>query len=182
MCDSISPTNISRRSFGGMAAAAASLALLPSGARAADVDHLAIQCIDFRLVNYANGFFNGKSGPREKDKFDLISLAGASLAGATTGMFNATKAGFWQQMDVAIPLHTIQRVWVLDHMSCGAYEAEFNGGRPMPPAVERQKHIETMGRLKSEFARHYPRIPVEFYLAAAPGTHPYPAVPERIVI
>lgn len=182
MCDSHETTNISRRSFAGMALATAGLVFVPFRAEAAQVDNLAIMCIDFRLVDKAIEFFDSKAGHEPHEKYDLIALAGASLAGATTGMFNKTKRGFWQQVAAARKLHTIRNVWVLDHMSCGAYAEEFNGGRPITPPIERIYHMGRMHKLKSEFAARQPGLNVEFYLAAAPGADPYPFPPERMPI
>lgn len=185
MCDANHSTDISRRHFAGMALAGAGLAMWPLGARAAQTDNFALMCIDYRLVSNAINFFNHDPGPGEGD-YDLVALAGASLAGASPKMFRPTVHGFWQQVGAARKLHEIKKVFVLDHMSCGAFAEEFNKGKPLEPDDERDLHIKMMRRLRAEFiARErrgeLPKLELEFYLMAAPIVGPQPP-PERMHI
>ncbi len=131
MCDLHPATDLSRRRFGGMMMGAAGLALVPFGARAKAIDSLAVMCIDYRLVQaYVGFFFDGEDGPGKKN-YDLVSLAGASLAAGSKGLFARTVDVFYQQVGAAWLLHTIKDVIFVDHMGCGAYREEFNGGKPV---------------------------------------------------
>lgn len=182
MCDSHC-RNISRRGFGSMALATAGMSLLPFAARAAQVDHLALMCIDFRLVDKAIAFFDSKTRRQPPSKrYDLVALAGASLASSATQLFEPTTHGFWQQVFAADKLHDIKKVFVLDHMGCGAFKEEFNGGQDLPPAREHALHVDMMTALSARFKAYYPELAAEYYLMADPNTVPYPAEPERIDI
>ena len=190
MCDSHdTKTDISRRGLGLMTLAVGGLSLVPFGADAAGakakVDNLAIMCIDFRLVNRSISFFNSRTGPQPPTNrdYDLVALAGASLAGVAGGLFEPTTHGFWQQVFAADHLHDIKRVIVLDHMGCGAYNEEFNGGGTLPAPRERELHIQMMTALNAKLRAYYPRLTTrEFWLWANPNTVPYPPQPERIYV
>ena len=196
MCDSHdTKTDLSRRGLGLMALAAGGLTLVPLGANAAGekplvkakakVDNLAIMCIDFRLVNKSILFFNSRTGPQPPTNrdYDLVALAGASLAGVANGLFEPTTRGFWQQVFAADHLHDIKRVIVLDHMGCGAYNEEFNGGNDLPAARERALHIDMMTALNAKLRAYYPTLTTkEYWLWADPKTVPYPPQPERIYV
>src|ERR1700690_4492541 len=120
MLGSHHPHNISRRNFAGFVAAGTGLSLLPLRAStAADPTTLCIMCIDCRYVNNAVSFFNQRVvGPQN---YDLVALAGASLAAKLT-TFPGTFAGMWEEVSVATLLHrNIKNVIVLDHRDCGAY-------------------------------------------------------------
>lgn len=152
MCTDHRVHGISRRSFAVMALAGAGVGLIPFDARAAgQIDALCIMCIDYRLVDRGVSYFDGYVGP---GNFDIVALAGASLAGVSPRVFVPTGPGFWQQMNVARDLHTISRVIVLDHMECGAYWAEFNGGQPMKPEDEYPLHVQVQNKLTSAFRTH----------------------------
>lgn len=176
MCTNHSLHGISRRSFALMTLAGASL--IPGLAAAAEIDALCIACIDYRLPDSDIYFFDRTSG---RQNYDLVALAGASLAGSSKGLFAPTVPGFWQQVDSARLLHKIQRVIVLDHMLCGAYKEEFSPDKPLPPEIEKQLHIESMTALKRTFdTRDWgpsgkPPKGLEFFLAQPP-VPPQPSV------
>ena len=120
-----------------------------SSAFAAPTDALSIMCIDHRFVTRTIGFFN-RPPQAGAERYDLVALAGASLAGVAEKL-EETVPGFWQQVATAAGLHHIHRVVLLDHMKCGAYEKEFNNGNEMPPAVERAHHRDTWVKVAAEF-------------------------------
>jgi len=141
---------ISRRGFATMAAVGAGLSLLPIRARAAGVavEAVCIMCIDYRLVDEGVKFFDGEL---EHKPYDLVALAGASLAGVSQ-MFPASVDALWNHITIAHTLHSIKRVLVLDHRKCGAYEQEFgqhynqDGG-----AGEFAQHQQVMQRMRTQF-------------------------------
>jgi len=60
-------------------------------------------------------------GRQLTNNYDHVVLAGASL-GAVSYKFPGWDATFWEHLDVAIKLHHIRKVIVLDHRDCGAYK------------------------------------------------------------
>ncbi len=97
-------------------------------------------------------FFNKDAAfvANELDLFkdaDNVALAGASLAGVSE-KFVKSREAFWEQLQIAKDLHSIQTVVLIDHMECGAYKAEFEKpGEDWTPETERKKHFEVMNEL-----------------------------------
>jgi carbonic anhydrase len=132
---------VSRRGFGSMLAGAAGLSLLPLAARAGTVDTLCVTCIDYRFVNRDVTWLNTELG-LQFDNYDIVALAGGALAAIKTAVPQTT-AGFWDQIKIAISLHHIKKVVLVDHMDCGAYRVAY--GTPpsnpqLPPAEELARH------------------------------------------
>ncbi|MGH6871566.1 MAG: carbonic anhydrase [Rhizomicrobium sp.] len=169
----------SRRDFAGLAASAAALTLIPMRSWAADVklDALCVMCIDYRLVDRAVKFFDSNVGP---EKYDLVALAGASLA-AVGPAFPASNAAFWSHIDIAKSLHNIQKVVILDHRECGAYKVQYGTLYAGNGAPEYEQHREIMKLVQGEFERRKVGLPCEFWLMpVAPGEPvPVPLLPEK---
>ena len=97
---------------------AALLTTLPLAARAAGhADVLLLSCMDYRLMDEVSAYMQGRG---LKDAYDHVILAGASL-GALTDKRPDWGRTFFQHLDVAIQLHKVKKVMVVDHRDCGAY-------------------------------------------------------------
>ena len=113
-------------------------------ARAADAtDALLLSCMDFRLMQDVERYMAGR-GLRKK--YDHVVLAGASL-GAITDKVPAWNQTFWEHLDIAIKLHNIQRVVLLDHRDCGAYKVILGAEHAKDPKVEKDTHAAQLKRL-----------------------------------
>ena len=166
MCQSICLTAITRRGFA--ASTIGGLSLLPFVAHAAaNIEALAIMCIDYRLVDDAVRFFGDKRHLRKE--YDLVALAGASLA-AVAPAFPASNAAFWDHISIAQQLHNIKRVVMLDHRQCGAYKVQFGSHYAEGGAVELEQHREIMRLVAAEFERRKINLALEFNLMAVDGT------------
>ncbi|MBV9692068.1 MAG: hypothetical protein JO261_00070 [Alphaproteobacteria bacterium] len=190
MCNS-DHHGFTRRSFAGLALAGATSLALPRDAWAADtwrkedvvLDALCLMCIDYRLPSASVSAFDnvagGYPGPGPR-KFDLVALAGASLAATSETTFLPSAAGFWQQFGAAWALHSVQKLIVLDHMECGAFNVQFNNGVKLPYDRELELHKQQMRRLKQILPQHARAVgapetmPVEFWIYLTPDdvTHP----------
>ena len=113
-----------RREFLRTAILGAGATALVSGLNSAEVfaagktDVLLLSCMDYRLVSATHRYMDrrGLAG-----KYDHIVLAGASL-GAITDKFPDWNTTFWDHLKLAIDLHKIHTVMLLDHRDCGAYK------------------------------------------------------------
>ncbi len=157
--------SMNRRAVLAMAAGTAGLNLVPGRAEAATVTSLAITCIDYRLVDDAVHFFDGK---KMTNDYDQVSLAGASLA-AVSDKFPSSNAAFWDHIGIAKTLHHIKKVIVVDHRDCGAYKVAFGKDYKADPAGETAQHKGVMQTLKAELAKRHPDLQAEFYLMALDG-------------
>lgn len=148
--------------------AAAALAGLPPlrSARAGQTDALLLSCMDYRLMDDVGHYMDGIG---MTNKYDHIILAGASL-GATTGKFPAWNQTFWEHLGVAIQLHHIHKVFVIDHRDCGAYKVVYSYDYGQDRAAETKIHSETLHLLGATIKQRHPEIKeVELLLMGLDG-------------
>lgn len=161
----------SRRSFlqtavlGGGAAMFASM--LPAGVAGAAgrTDALLLSCMDLRLMDDIERYMSGRG---MRDKYDHIVLAGASL-GAVTEKYPAWNKTFWEHLDIAIKLHQISNVIVMDHRDCGAYKVILGEDFAKDPAKETEIHAKTQHALSAAIKKQYPNLVVETLLMGLDG-------------
>lgn len=179
MCDHDHSGDLSRRGFGGLILAGAASSILPATAEAAGdcptvtpVPALGVMCIDYRLPTPSVDFFNRQIGVK---KYDIMALAGASLACGSEHAFEKTVEAFYEQVKAAWTLHRIQRVVFLDHMSCGAFKVEFNNACDFnPPSAEYAYHLQVKQRVLTEFPTRtrqmgLPAIGLDFWIIMDPA-------------
>jgi len=147
-------------------AGAAGLALAPLPAFAGHAEALVLTCIDYRLVDDAVKFFDGKHLTGE---YDQVSLAGASLA-AVSDKFPSSNGAFWDHVQIAKTLHHIKEVIVLDHRDCGAYKVAFGDKFAGEKSAETAQHKAVMAKFKAALAKKHPDLGAAFYLMALDGS------------
>src|SRR6266849_645836 len=109
-----------RTAIVGGGAAAFGTALWPLRVFAAGhTDVLLLSCMDYRLVGKTRSYMVRRH--LGEQKYDHIVLAGAAL-GAVTDKFPEWNKTFWDELGLAIDLHEIHKVMILDHRDCGAYK------------------------------------------------------------
>ena len=134
-----------------------------SAKEGAKCEVLLLSCMDFRLLHHvANQMV--KLG--HKEDYDHVILAGSSL-----GANNKVKPGwgqtFWDHVALAVGLHEVSKVVVIDHRSCGAYQKVF--GRDAYAAKEKEHHTTQLQGLKKQIKRRHPTLNVELYLMDLSG-------------
>ena len=153
---------------GAAASLAAAAGLAPSAARAGGkVEALLLSCMDFRLMDDVERFMSGPLSLR--NNYDHVVLAGASL-GAVTDRYPAWNETFWGHLDVAIQLHGIHRVVVLDHRDCGAYRVILGKDLAGDPAEERKVHAAQAQALRAKILEKHPKLDVDLGLMALDGS------------
>lgn len=151
--------------LGGGASLLAAISWLPQ-ARAADAtDVLLLSCMDFRLMDDIERYMSDRG---LRDKYDHIILAGASL-GAITDKYPAWNRTFWEHLDIAIKLHNIHTVIVMDHRDCGAYKVILSAEHAKDSRVETDTHAAQLKSLKGMINDKYPKLKVEMLLMALDG-------------
>lgn len=182
------PAGNGRREFlklaalGGGASLLSVGALLPRESRAAGAtEALLLSCMDYRLMDDVERYMAGRG---LQNKYDHIVLAGASL-GAVTDRFPAWNQTFWEHLDIAIQLHAIRRVIVMDHRDCGAYKVVLGAAHAKDPETEKAAHFQQLARLRGLLKDKHPQLEVEILLMALDGKveavggdaamHPHPS-------
>jgi hypothetical protein len=161
-----------RRQFLQLAALGAGASLLaatvwPSKARASgQVDALLLTCMDYRLTDSIELYMEQRG---LQDKYDHVVLAGASL-GAITHKYPAWNRTFWQHLDIALQLHHVPKVIVVDHRDCGAYKLIFGPESASDPELETRTHAEQLRDLRRAINTQYPELQVETLLMSLDGT------------
>jgi carbonic anhydrase len=120
---------------------------------------LVLSCIDPRFTAHLASFLR-----HEKDvlhDYDLVTLAGASL-GVTQTKYPCWRSMFFKHIDLAIALHGIKTIWVVDHLDCGMYKQTL--GRD-----DEESHTEQLFALKATLKRKYPRLGFRGYLMDTKG-------------
>ena len=167
-CSCHAAPGLDRRRFVGLAGTAALVGIFaPRLVRAAGgTDALLLNCMDYRLTAKTTDYMSsqGLAG-----KYDQVILAGASL-GAVTHKYPDWGHTFRQHLGVAIELHHIHEVIVIDHRDCGAYKVILGKDYAKHPAEETKIHTEMLHRIRREIAHQHPKLGVRLGLMALDGT------------
>ena len=119
---------------------------------------LVLSCIDYRFIDKTIEFLKQDCCI---DAFDHTILAGASLG------FNQTEYTSWKltllnHIDLAIKLHDIKKIVVVDHEDCGAYKI-FHPDIIQNPLVEKKYHCLNITQFIETIKGLYPHLLVEGY-------------------
>lgn len=142
-------------------------AVLPTGVANAGghTDVLLLSCMDFRLMDDIERYMSARG---LRDKYDHIVLAGASL-GAITDKYPAWNKTFWDHVGLAVNLHQIRKVIVMDHRDCGAYKTILAEDFAKDPAKEKLVHREKLKELAGLINKQHPKLEVELLLMSLDG-------------
>ena len=160
-----------RRSFlrlGALALGAAALPVWGAGRpifAAGNTEALLLSCMDFRLMDDITAYMERR---KLTNKYDHVILAGASL-GAQTSQYPAWAETFWQHLDVAIQLHHIHKVILLDHRDCGAYKVILGKDFSKDPAEETRVHAEQLKKLETAIRAKHGDLGVDTLLMSLDG-------------
>jgi carbonic anhydrase len=138
---------------------------LPVRRAGAATDALLLSCMDYRLIDKTERYMSGRG---LRNKYDHIILAGASL-GALTDKYPAWNQTFWEHLQVAIQLHQIHKVILLDHRDCGAYKVILGEDFAKDRAKETTAHAEQLQELRKRIGAQYPTLEVETVLMSLDG-------------
>ncbi|HVK08938.1 MAG TPA: hypothetical protein VM597_09205 [Gemmataceae bacterium] len=118
---------------------------------------LLLGCMDLRLLDETLAFMNRDN---LTNRYDHVILAGAAL-GALGGLrpeHGHWRKTFFDHLEVAVALHSIQDVYIMEHRACGAYGKFLGtygqfGDTPEELARETAAHRKYAGLLTAELAK-----------------------------
>ena len=142
-----------------------SLLRTPTVRAGSQTDILLLSCMDFRLANETEEYMTHQG---LRDKYDHVILAGASL-GALTDKYPSWGKAFREHVDIAIKLHQIHKLVVIDHRDCGAYKVLLGEDFSKDPARETAIHETKMLELAKSVKKDFPALEVELLLMGLDG-------------
>lgn len=175
MTDSIDHRNccraghLARRHFlrlslvGGAIAPLAATLPAPSAQAAGTAEALLLSCMDYRLVDDIVRYMDGRG---MNNQYDHVVLAGGSLGAVSDKL--AWGKTFWDHLNVAIKLHHIRKVLILDHKDCGAYRVVF--GRDFTGEEELLVHRAQLNGLRIAINERHPDLEVETLIMDLDGS------------
>ncbi len=137
----------------------------PLGALAGATDILLLSCMDYRVVVETERYMTRRG---LRNKYDHIVLAGAAL-GAVTDKYPEWNKTFWDELGIAVDLHHIHKVMVLDHRDCGAYKQILGEDFAREPKKETEVHAVQLKRLRELINEKNERLEVELLLMSLAG-------------
>lgn len=141
--------------------------LTPGVARAAGhAEALLLTCMDYRLTDDVTRYMDARG---LTNKYDQVILAGASL-GALNDKFPTWNEVFWTHIDLAVQLHEVHRVIIIDHRDCGAYKLVLGEATVKDADTELKTHVKQLYALRSQIVTRHPHMEVELGLMALDGT------------
>lgn len=126
---------------------------------------LLLTCMDYRLHDETERYMTGRG---MRNKYDQIVLAGASLGAVTETRPDWNKT-FWDHVALAIELHKIHRVIVMDHRDCGAYKLMLGEDFSKDPKKEAEAHAVQLKRLEGLIKERHAELEVELLLMSLTG-------------
>ncbi len=107
---------------------------------------LLLSCMDLRLIDDIVPFMEGDN---LTNRYDQLVFAGASL-GVIQKDHDSWYDVFFQHLDIAVKLHDIHDVYLMEHRNCGAY-AKFLGKKGEYGDSQRELNREESDHRKYAF-------------------------------
>lgn len=142
------------------------LAFLQKEALSGHTDALLLSCMDYRLVHETERYMANRG---LRNKYDHVILAGAAL-GAITDKYPSWNQTFLDHLEVAIKLHSIKKVIILDHRDCGAYKVILGEDFSKDPVKEKLIHTDKLSALANVIKSKYPELEIELHLMDLSGS------------
>lgn len=115
-------------------------------------ERIVITCIDFRLQEHINNWIARNFQPKT---FDRVALAG--------GVRNLN--AILEQIDIAVRLHHIKKVVLINHQDCGAY-----GQENFPDSkFEHNKHALDLKNAKEKINERFTELGIDTYFLHLDG-------------
>ena len=110
-------------------------------------DVLLLTCLDFRFFVKISNLMKGV-------RYDHVVLAGAALGAVVPGKEHWHQT-FFDHVDLAVKLHEVPAILVMEHRDCGAYGPKGFGLLPESPTreQERRAHREQAALLGEKVPR-----------------------------
>ena len=156
---------VGRRGFmTGLAAIGASMALPVAASGRADA--ILLSCMDFRLIDDLAIMMNQM---QYRNSYDHVILAGGAL-GAVHPQFKEWHKVFWDHVGLAVKLHSVREIMVINHRDCGAAKLALGAENIADPAKELEAHTAVFAQFTAAAQVYHPDLQVKGFLMNLDGS------------
>jgi len=162
---------LSRRGFFGlgagaaMASAAMAAAAGPALALDKGYEAMLLKCIDPRFTTNTWSYMAARGW---QNLYSQFNIAGGPI-GVVAPKFADWHKTFWDNLEISVQLHEVQRMVGITHRDCGAAAVAYGDRIKTDKAFETAMHTEALRSFRSEVAKRYPRLPVELGIMELTG-------------
>jgi carbonic anhydrase len=125
-----------------------------------------LTCIDFRFID---DIVNQMNKLGYMYNYDEFILAGASLGYNGISGYNNWAQVFNDHINLALSLHHIKEIIIIDHMDCGAYKKVYLPSE-LAGSNEREKHVLNLHIATKTLSNLYPVIKIKTFIINKEGT------------
>ncbi|MGI9461094.1 MAG: carbonic anhydrase [Alphaproteobacteria bacterium] len=127
---------------------------------------LLLTCIDYRMVKFIHNYMLLRG---LEDDYSHIALASGALA-VTNKKFSHWGKSFWDHLHIALEVHHIHRVILLNHRNCAAHRMILGEQVEKSRDDETHSHQKELQKTKSLILKKYPHLVIELLLMDLDGT------------
>ena len=120
---------------------------------------MVLSCIDPRFQSIVFDYLVKK---KLKGKYSSFTIAGSSV-GVTAQKFKKWHRTFWENLDISIKLHKIEKLIVINHRDCGATKM-INKKKEFKKETELKIHRDSFKKIKKKIKIKYPNLKIETIL------------------
>ena len=120
---------------------------------------MVLSCMDPRFQPIVNNYLKKR---KLNGKYSAFTIAGSAI-GVTASKFKKWHRTFWDNIDISIKLHKIQKLIVINHRDCGAAKI-LNGKKDFNSLNEIKIHKSSFKKIKKIFKKKYRKLKIETYL------------------
>ena len=120
---------------------------------------MVLSCMDPRFQPIVNNYLKKR---KLNGKYSAFTIAGSAI-GVTASKFKKWHRTFWDNIDISIKLHKIQKLIVVNHRDCGAAKI-INGKKDFNSLNEIKIHKSSFKKIKKIFKKKYRKLKIETYL------------------
>ncbi|MCW1920084.1 hypothetical protein NX862_15090 [Rhodobacter sp. KR11] len=142
-------------------------ALMASPVRAGGhADAILLSCMDFRLIDDLAIMMNQM---QYRNSYDHVILAGGAL-GAVHPQFEPWHDVFWEHVGLAVKLHSVREIVVIDHRDCGAAKLALGEDVVADPQAELAAHTAVLAQFSEVALQRFPELHVKGFLMNLDGS------------
>jgi hypothetical protein len=146
-----------RRLFGLGAGAALAAATMPASAMDTGYEAMLLKCIDPRFTTNTWVYMASRGW---QNLYSQFNIAGGPI-GVVAPKFADWHKTFWDNLEISMDLHEVQRMVGITHRDCGAAAVAYGDRIKKDKDFETAMHVEALHLFRTETQKRHPGLPVE---------------------